>query len=348
MSSRLESEADFEATVVGFLYRQFTKPKPTPAGISLTGQVALVTGSNVGIGLAACRQLLELGLSHLVMGVRSPTRGEAAADLLRRQFPAAVVNVWPLDMESYGSVRDFAARCATLPRLDIAILNAGLMKLAYSVVAATGHETSLQVNYLSTALLAILLLPILKKSKSKSKSSRPPVLSIVGSDLVYSTPLGTSSRGDGPILQQLDTPDGYNQFVQYGRSKVLLTFFFAKLAAEFVSPDDVLVNMPNPGTTKGTAFFREFPSVAARLWAVFQFLLARDVDVGATTYVDAAVARGSECHGSFLSDWAIKPFPKLWYTKEGQAFAERLWGETMEELQFAGASGILQGFQDSH
>src|SRR5689334_11884554 len=99
MSSKLEHQAAWESTVMGFAYRQFTRPIPLPAGISLDGQVAVVTGSNTGLGLAACRQLLELGLSQLIMGVRSQAKGDEVADQLRTSFPAATISVWLVDMQ---------------------------------------------------------------------------------------------------------------------------------------------------------------------------------------------------------------------------------------------------------
>jgi FlaA1/EpsC-like NDP-sugar epimerase len=108
MSSKLENKASFEATLSAFVRRQFVRPKPLPAGIKLTDQVAIVTGSNVGLGLEASRQLLQLELRHLVMGVRSQTKGDAAAAELRTTFPSATISVWLLDLESYDSVRAFA------------------------------------------------------------------------------------------------------------------------------------------------------------------------------------------------------------------------------------------------
>lgn len=302
MSSELQSQAPFEATLTGFFVRQFTKPRPIPAGTKLTGQVAIVTGSNTGIGLAACRQLLQFGVSHLIMGVRSQAKGDEAADKLRRDFPSSTISVWIVDMQSYDSVRAFVEQCKSLPRIDMTVLNAALMKSTYTTVPDTDHEISVQVNYLSTALLSVLLLPVLR-SKKVPGASKPPVLSIVGSDLAYRVDIGTK----GPVMRQFDTPQGYDQFLWYGRSKLLLTFFYAKLA-EFVDPDEVLINMVNPGTTKGTSFFREFSTFSGMIVGILQFLFAREVDVGATTYLDAAVARGKGSHGSFLSDWTLKPY----------------------------------------
>lgn len=301
MSSELESKAWFEATLFGFVWRQFTKPKSLPADISLTDQVAIVTGSNIGLGLAASRQLLELGLSHLIIAVRSQAKGDKAAGVLRRDFPESTISVWTIDLESYESIRAFTDKCSTLPRVDIAILNAGLSKKYYTTIPATEHEVTLQVNYLSTVLLAILLLPILKAKKIVD-APRAPVLTIVGSDLAYQADINTK----GPVLQQFNRSMAFSQFPWYAKSKLVLTMFVSKLA-EYVSPDDVLINMANPGMTSGTAFFRESHTIAVRLMGLAQLVFARSVEVAATTYVDAAVSQGKESHGSFVSDWAIKP-----------------------------------------
>ncbi|KAF2685180.1 NAD(P)-binding protein [Lentithecium fluviatile CBS 122367] len=337
MSTKLESKASFEATPFGFLRRQFTKPKPLPAGTKLTDQVAIVTGSNVGLGLEASRQFLQLGLAHLVMGVRSQAKGDAAAAKLRKDFPSATISVWLVDLESYESVQAFVEKCAALPRIDIAILNAGLVSLTYAVVPGTKHELTLQVNYLSTVLLAILLLPLLKAKKAVD-APRPPVISIVGSDLAYGAKLDSKQ----PILKQFEDAKGYAQFPWYGKSKLLLIPFVAKLA-EFVSPDDVLINIANPGMTKGTDFFRGFPAIMKKIVGVAQLIVARSVSTGASLYVDAAVAQGKDSHGSFTSDWAIKPYPKLLYSPAGQELREKLWDETLAELEFAGAGNIVKG-----
>ncbi|KAH6603854.1 hypothetical protein Trco_007300 [Trichoderma cornu-damae] len=334
MSSQLESKASFESTTLGFLWRQFTRPKPLPVGTALSGETAIVTGSNVGLGLSACRHLLELGLCHLIMGVRSQAKGEMAAARLRSDFPSATVSVWVVDMESYDSVRAFAKRCEGLGRIDMVILNAGLIKTPFTVVRATGNEMTLQVNYLSTALLAILLLPILKANRAAG-ASRPPVLSLVGSDLMYINEVELN----GPVLPQFHKEEAFDQFSWYGKSKLLQAMFVSKLA-EFVSPDHVVVNVSNPGMTSGTDFFRGYSALQIKLIALGQWILARPVHVAATTYLDAVLVQGQKSHGSFTSDWTIKPYPRLWYTAEGQELKERLWEETMQELDFAGASKI--------
>lgn len=302
MSSDPQAEAAFEATFSGFTRRQRTKPASLPSDLSIKGQTAIVTGSNVGLGLSASRQLLALGLSHLVMGVRSQAKGDAAAAQLREEFPGSQVTVWILDMESYDSIRSFAEQCASLPRIDVAILNAGVVTGSFRTVPSTGHEYTMQIDYLSTALLALLLVPVLR-SKKAPDATKPPVLSIVGSDAAYGAP---PLKTEGPVLAQLDDPKAYGRLTTYGSAKLLLTLFVGRLA-ELVDPGDVLINLCNPGMTKGTAVGRENSAILVFLFKIMQYFYARSVEVGASVYLDAALTRGAESHGKFISDWAIKP-----------------------------------------
>lgn len=301
MSAHLQSEAAFESGILGFISRQwFNYRKPVPAGTSLAGQTAIITGANIGLGLETSRQFLQLGLSRLIVAVRSEKKGEDAAKSLRASFPQANIEVWLVDMVSYDSVRSFAKKCETLDRIDIVILNAGLQSSTYTYIEATGHEQCIQVNYLSTALLAILLLPILR-SKGRA-SSKPPVLSIVTSDTAY----WTSLEGDRPILPQLDTREGYSEFKQYTGTKLLEMFFVTKLT-EHVNADEVLVNMVSPGFTGGTSLQRGNSGTWNPFFGLFKAIMTRNVEVGASTYVDATVVQGKESHGSFCSEWAIRP-----------------------------------------
>ncbi|KAI1370618.1 NAD(P)-binding protein [Hypoxylon crocopeplum] len=338
MSQHLESRAAFEASLFGFLYRQWIMHrKPIPKETRLSGQTAIVTGSNSGLGFEAARQLLQLGVANIIMAVRSQTRGDAAASKLRREFPGSTVSVWLLDMESYDSITAFAKRCETLPRLDIAILNAGLRSDSFKLVESTHHEQSFQVNYLSTALLTILLLPIMKSKKSSPPVTQPPRLSLVSSDTSYWGTLRT-----GPIVAQCDDPAKFDPMGAYSRSKLLQVLFVSKLA-ERVNSDNVIVNASNPGLCKGTEFGSDatgspFVRLAFRL---FQSLNGRTVEAGASALVDAVIT-GKEGHGSYVSDWTIQPYPKLLYTKEGRDVGDRVWEETMEELNFVGASKIVQ------
>ncbi|KAI0899058.1 NAD(P)-binding protein [Annulohypoxylon nitens] len=340
MSQHLGHRAAFESHTIGFIYRQWMMyPKPLPEGTDLSGHTAIVTGSNSGLGFHAAWQLCQLGLSNLILAVRSQARGDAAAAKLQKEYPNTTISVWLLDMASYDSIKAFAERCKTLPRIDITILNAGIQSDAFKPHPVTKHESVFQINYLSTILLAILLLPVLKSKRSKTPGILPPRLSLVTSDTAYWAPPFKA----GPIIPQCDVTANYRPLTAYPRSKLLQMLFVSKLV-EYVDPNDVIINLSNPGLCLGTEFGSDskMSLVSRTFFTVFQRTNGRSVQSGAKAILDAVVARGEEAHGSYISDWTIQPFPSVFYTSEGQDWRERIWQETLEELSFSGASRIIQ------
>ncbi|EXJ71098.1 uncharacterized protein A1O5_06091 [Cladophialophora psammophila CBS 110553] len=153
-------------------------------------------------------------------------------------------------------------------------------------------------------------------------------------------------ESSGLILPRLDNPARYSRFQQYMDTKMLLMMFVSRLA-EQISPDDVLINVCNPGMTAGTGLGKDVknPGFAARFFIpLFVKTVGRSVGAGASVYIHALITEGRKRHGSFISDWTIKPYPRLMYTQKGQSMRERLWQETMEELHFASDSGFADLF----
>jgi NAD(P)-dependent dehydrogenase (short-subunit alcohol dehydrogenase family) len=305
MSLHLEKQAYFQAGFLHNFWKQtFHSVPPIPAGIDLVGKTALVTGSNGGLGLECARHFLKLRPSLLIMAVRSLQKGEAAAVGLRAEFPVARIEVWQLDMESFRSVQAFAARCEReLDRLHIAVLNAALGKLRFErVEEGCRRETTIQINYLATALLAILLLPKMKASASSS-SSGPGRLSIISTDAALGARL--EDPGEGGVLDSVDRLEDFDGFKQYSRSKLLITMFCARLA-EAVDPDEIIINCCNPGAVKGTAFLREVESWFVKMaFGLIHNIMGRTAVDGARIYVHSSLVLGKESHGSF-TDWLIK------------------------------------------
>ena len=153
----------------------FTPPYPTT---DLSGKTVIATGANVGLGKEATRHFVRLGAEKVVCAVRTVSKGEAAkADIEAETKITGVVDVYELDYSKYASVQTFAANIAKLPRVDIAVLNAGVATEKYEVFE--DNESTITVNVVSTTLLLLLLLPILRSSAAKW--SIKPVITIVGS-----------------------------------------------------------------------------------------------------------------------------------------------------------------------
>lgn len=287
-----------------FIGSQFlTRPRRAPPSIDLTSQVALITGAS-GLGLACANHLLSMNLSHLIFGVRSVAKGEAAAKSLRSRYPRAQIDVWELEMGSYESITSFAQRAdQQLRRLDIVILNAAVMAKDFRLDPTTKHEEMVQVNYLSTMLLAVLLVPTLK---SKSPPEKPSRLTIISSSTALHARFPDPNAT--PLLKSFDDASiqSWNFMDRYAFSKLLGHFFGIKLA-EHISSDDVIVNLVDPGFCRGSGLHRDLEGIVAGAFAMIKSLAGRSIENGAWTYVDAAVVKGPESHGSFIMDWAISP-----------------------------------------
>ena len=286
-----------------FITNQFySHPQFPPKNTDLSSKVAIVTGSNIGLGFECASQMLSYNLSRLIMAVRSSTRGESAAAKLRKQYPKATIDVWLLDMASYDSIRAFVARVDTeLSRLDIAILNAGVAASKFKLVPSTGHEETMQINYLSTMLLTILLLPILK---SKSPTGTPGRLTIVTSMLSMTSKF--ANKKEVPLLPSFDNKKFFDSVDVYPTSKLLGQLFAWKLTDE-VSADDVVSNLVEPGFIKGTALMRDAPIIVKLFLGLLKITTARTMKVGASTYLDASIVKGKESHGCILMNWGIIP-----------------------------------------
>ncbi|KAK6079206.1 short-chain dehydrogenase [Seiridium cupressi] len=314
-----------------FLRSQFLSPAQWPSNeTNLDGKVAIVTGATSGLGLEASRQLLSLGLTGLIIAVRSTEKGEKVAAEFRSKFPKANIQVWSLEMESYESILAFARRSeAELSRLDIAILNAGIQALQFSLVPETKHEKLIQVNYLSTMLLAILLLPVLK---AKSPPGEPGRLTIVSSGTARGSQI--SSPPGSPILSILDDKSApWDPVARYAVSKLLGHLFIINLI-RCIDAEDVVVNLADPGLVKDTNLQGggSAPFLITVFFYCMKALLGRTLQIGGSTYVDASVVKGKESHGCYVADWKISQFAAFVYTAEGEAAREQLWEETMAEF----------------
>jgi retinol dehydrogenase 12 len=126
--------------MAGFMYRQlkFT-PKPLPSNISLSGKTAIVTGGNAGLGLEAAKEMAAHGLSRVILGTQSLSKGDAAKQEILSQSSNCDVLVWELDQNYFPSMRTFGERAAQeLDLLDIVILCAGVKLLEFIKCAGTG------------------------------------------------------------------------------------------------------------------------------------------------------------------------------------------------------------------
>ena len=121
-----------------------------------TGKTVLITGANSGIGYQAALELARHG-AHVLMGVRSRQKGEAALARLLREALGASAEVVELDMASLSSIRRFNESYAG--PLDVLVNNAGVMALPTRELTEDGFERQFGTNHLGHFALTGLLMP---------------------------------------------------------------------------------------------------------------------------------------------------------------------------------------------
>ncbi|ADG77487.1 Short-chain dehydrogenase/reductase SDR OS=Tsukamurella paurometabola (strain ATCC 8368 / DSM/ CCUG 35730 / CIP 100753 / JCM 10117 / KCTC 9821 / NBRC 16120/ NCIMB 702349 / NCTC 13040) OX=521096 GN=Tpau_0852 PE=3 SV=1 [Tsukamurella paurometabola] len=127
------------------------------------GRVAVVTGSNTGLGFETARVLAQAG-AEVVLAVRDTDKGEAARQRITAAAPESAVRVLRLDL---GSLESIAAAATELhestPRVDLLINNAGVM-YPPKQSTADGFELQFGTNHLGhfawTAQVLDLLLDV--------------------------------------------------------------------------------------------------------------------------------------------------------------------------------------------
>jgi len=198
------------------------------------GKTFLITGGNTGIGKATAIGLARTG-AQVVFTSRSREKGERALADIRRESGNQNVACMHLDLASLASIREFAAGfLAKYPRLDVLVLNAGLMVGSRSETA-DGFEMTFGVNHLGHFALTGLLLGRLKESS-------PARIVVVSSDA------HRAARG-GLDFDDLQARTGYAMWPAYGRSKLANLLFTLELA-ERLQGSGVTVNAVHPGVVR--------------------------------------------------------------------------------------------------
>ena len=146
-------------------------------GMATKVKVAIVTGSNKGIGFEIARGLVNDGGFRVLMACRNEELGRSAAAELGAEFCG------PLDICSSESIENFPAALKKLSvdRVDVLINNAAM---AFKGADPTPHndqaEPTLKGNTFGTITLTKTLLPLMKGSNTGGKSRIINVASFAG------------------------------------------------------------------------------------------------------------------------------------------------------------------------
>lgn len=303
------------------------------------GKTIVITGSNTGLGFQAARSFLELSASHVVLAVRNTSKGVIARDQLEAQNGrTGAISVLELDMNSFASVKSFVESVSQqFQRIDLVILNAGIHNREY-VTSPEGWEETLQVNTLSTILLALLLLPKLRSARLEDPASLPHLV-LVSSGLHAGVARSSLPSPPENILSALDAPPEpaptFNGPRQYAISKLLLMYAVKPLASLATSPGgepQVIVTSCAPGFCVSD-LARQYNSWFEG-WAKWAFygLFARSTEVGSRILVGAGTL-GEEAQGGYLKDGELQTPGELVISPEGKEIQKQVWKEIVDVLK---------------
>lgn len=290
-----------------FLYAQFFVSPPLPK-TTFEGQTIIITGANRGLGFEAAKYIHQLKAKKLIFGVRTVAKGEEAKAAPIKANPGGTtdIEIWPLDLTSYDSVKQFAQRCSTLERIDAVLQNAAISTRIFTM--AEDNETTITI-VISTFLLTILLLPKLRESSIRYNIT--PRVSVVGSEVHNWTPFKERNAPDGAIFATLNDKSKADMQGRYFLSKLIVMFAIRELASQMTaatakdkSRGEVILNCCAPGFVKTELDKEAQDSVPFK---IMEAILARDVKSGSKCLVDG-VAKGKESHGQYLSECKIKKY----------------------------------------
>ncbi len=276
-----------------------------------SGKSAVVTGSNIGLGLATARELARAG-AKVIMAVRNLQKGESARSEIRAAVPDADVTVSQLDLADLASVREFAERLVgQQDRLDLLINNAGVMAPPRRTTA-DGFESQFGTNHLGHFALTGLVLGHLLKAPE------PRVVTV-------SSPGHRIGKIDFDDLQR---ERRYNNWLAYGQSKLANLMFTFELNRRAVQAGTALKSYAaHPGYSATNLQFAGPAHFYERLGgAIGNRLIAQSADMGALPTLFAATVPDLP-GGSFVGPDGFleqRGHPHL-VTAAGKAYDQETW-----------------------
>ena len=200
--------------------------------------VAVVTGANSGIGLAAAQELARRGWMVALVGRDGP-RLASATEAVREQGGPGVLD-FQCDFAVLDEVRGLAARLRqTFPRIDLLANNAG-GSFPRRTTTVDGFERTIQVNHLAHFLLSHELREVVRGGRIVNTSS------------------GAHNGGSLDADDLSSSQQTYRPLGIYGSAKQANILFTAEAARRW---PDILSASYHPGLVR-TRFGRDSPMMA--------------------------------------------------------------------------------------
>jgi NAD(P)-dependent dehydrogenase (short-subunit alcohol dehydrogenase family) len=261
-----------------YLLRKYLNSPRTNLNPNLKGKIAIVTGSNTGIGREAAYDLLRKG-AKVIFACRDENKTREAINAIKNTDERSNAYFIKLDLSDFNSILNFANEFKLkFSTLDYLVNNAGMAADTYKTTK-TGVEWTIYVNHLSVVLLTSLLIDTLKpEARIVNVSSRG-----------HKRPTEETIRRIFADKEFKETGSFYQLFQFYGFSKLgnvyharHLDEYFQKnkINAKAVSLHPGVVNTEIFSSHRLTGFLLKLASIVfyPLLW-----FITKDVVTGAAT-----------------------------------------------------------------
>ncbi|KAI0536213.1 putative short-chain dehydrogenase [Xylaria digitata] len=322
---------------ISYLRRGSCNP-PAESTTTFEGKTVLVTGCNSGIGYQAAKKIAALSPKKLIIGTRTVGQGEAAkAQILARvpSIDSSIIEAYPIDHTSFDSVTKFVdAVKRSTQTLDGAILCVGAANFKHELVEG-GWDTTIKVNVISAALVAIELLPLLKATPV---SALEFVNSISYCNVTSEDVARLIEDPSASVLEFFNDPSRWTAQKGYYEAKLLLMFVLQGLMellggsqGDLGSSQGPVVLACCPGQCS-TDLYRNFPLGVRLFMSLFNAVIARSAEQGSRTLV-TGLLRGREANGKMwvndhFDDWSPGITAKEW-----ESLQKRIWRDIVRVLK---------------
>lgn len=281
----------------------------------------VVTGASSGLGAIVAHELAVRD-AEVVLAVRNPAKGAAAAAEIRRVYPAARLEIETVDVSDLRSVADFTGRLRAGARpIHALVLNAGAGNLPYELTA-DGVERTFATNVLGHFAMTAELLPLLERAEV------PRVVN-VGSFLY--TMVRGRPRFDDLTLSGTTSPN-----VAYARSKFATALIATELERRLRATGSRVTSvLAHPGMAT-TPMHDAQSGPLGKLWmGIMHATISRDAAEGALPLLYAATADEPEAM-RFIGFHLRRGDKRIWFDDiapdADEASAADLWSAVEDVL----------------
>ncbi|KAF9265281.1 NAD(P)-binding protein [Marasmius fiardii PR-910] len=306
---------------------------PPVEGVSLTGQVVLITGANTGLGYEVAN-FANRGPAKLIVVCRNERKGHDALNRLVSETGFKNVELWKMNLESFASMAAPQDKIDKLERLDILVeITAGLY-MNYKVTE-DGWENTLDVNVLGNVLHIILHIPKMIETARKYPEVTPRIVSVSSDNHYWGTV--PSEAIDAPNISEFINREDYAQGTPNARVSRLRPFFLLMLIRALQShlpssPPIITCCSVNPGLCY-SEIRREATGAIAETCRKMEEELARTTEEGSRPILYATIGmrdKEQELRGAYISLNEVKECSDFILSADGQRLEKKLWNEVVE------------------